>query len=166
MKAKFVLIPAVVLFFGISVNPSFAQDSSAVKSLPPITITSITKKIPPIVWFNLSRYFPEAENPRWYALNKDYLAKFMIYTQENRVLVSKKGKVIYHISYGYEHCMPLDIVEQVTGTYPGYEISRVIKIKQANRTVWVINLQDKNEFIMLKLENDEMEEIQRFKKSL
>ncbi|RYG40085.1 MAG: hypothetical protein EOO01_28165, partial [Chitinophagaceae bacterium] len=123
MKYKLLLL-AVLLYSSSCINLVVAQDSSVVKSLPPVTVTATTKKIPPRVWFGLSLYFPEAENPRWYALNKDYLVKFMTYTQEHRAVLNKRGKVIYHISYGWEDSLPGDINQQVTTTYPGYDIYR------------------------------------------
>jgi hypothetical protein len=165
MKLKFI-ITALLLYSLPAMNVVVAQDSSAIKTLPPVTVTATTKKIPPMVWFNLSRYFPEAENPRWYGLNKDYLVKFMIYDQENRALFSKKGKLIYHISYGYENNMPEYLRRQIKTGYLDFDIYRAIKIVEGNREVWVINLQDKNELVMLRAENDEIEEVQRLKKSL
>lgn len=165
MKVKLLIAGWLVcsLFY---VKKAESQDTSAVKSLPPVTVTATTKKIPPRVWFNLSRYFPEAENPRWYALNKDYLVRFMTYTQEHRALFNKRGKVIYHISYGWENSLPAPVKRNVNAAYPGFEIYRAIKINEASRVVWVINLQDTKELVMIRVENEELEEIQRLRKSL
>jgi hypothetical protein len=159
MKSKWMMIAAFVPC--LYINMLAAQDTSVVKTLPDVTVKARTKKIPPKVWFGLSRYFREAENPRWYALNKDYLVKFMTYTQEHRALLNKNGKVVYHISYGWEGAMPAEIDRRVVATYPGYEIYRSIKIREANREVWLINLQNDKELIMVRLENDELEEIHR-----
>lgn len=165
MKLKFIMMLALAYSLCV-MNAVVAQDSTNVKDLPPVTVTATSKKIPPIVWFNLSRYFPEAENPRWYALNKDYLVKFMTYRQEHRALFNKKGKVIYHISYGWEKALPATISRQVRTAYLDYEIYRAIKISERNRVVWVINLQDTKELVMIRVEDDELEEIQRLTKSL
>jgi hypothetical protein len=90
----------------------------------------------------------------------------MIYNQENRALFTKKGKLVYHISYGYEKSLPADLDRNLKAGYPGYEIYRAIKISEANRVVWVVNLRDAKNLVMISSEDGEMQEIQRLKRSL
>lgn len=161
MKSKLIFSGLLICFLLQAVQSS-AQDTSAIKTLPPVTVT--TKKIPANVWYGFSKYFTEAENPRWYEINKKYLVKFMTYDKANRALFTKKGRIIYHISYGYEKNMPEEPGRQIKAAYPDYEIMRAIKVSQAGREVWVINLEDVNSLIILRVEEEEMEEIQRLKK--
>ena len=141
-----------------------SQDSITIKTLPLITVTAETRKIPKQIWKNFSTYFNEAENPRWYKANKNYLVKFMIYDEENRALFTKRGNMIYHISYGYENNMPDDIYKQVRTAYFEYDITRAIKITEADRLIWVINLEDKNTIIIARIEEGVLEEVSRLKK--
>ncbi|MBS1574984.1 MAG: hypothetical protein JST09_06730 [Bacteroidetes bacterium] len=144
---------------------AFSQDSSTIKSLPPVKITASLRKIPNSIWKGFSTYFNDAENPRWFRLNKDYLVKFMIYDEENRALFSKKGTLIYHISYGYEKSLPPDLLDQIKNNYREYEITRAIKITGSGRLVWIINLEDEKNIILLRMEDGEMEEAERLKKT-
>ncbi len=165
MKAKLFFSIGLAIFFVLQQTPSFGQDTSLVRSLPPVTVTAKTKKIPPAVWKGFSGYFTEAENPGWYEVNKRYLVKFMIYDKANRALFTKRGKMIYHISYGYENSLPENISVLVKASYADYDITRAIKINEAGREVWVINLQDSKSLVMVSIEDGEMQEIQRFKRS-
>lgn len=141
-----------------------SQDTSHIQSLPLVKVTSSLRKIPNNIWKGFSTYFNEAENPRWFRLNKEYLVKFMIYDEENRALFSKKGTLIYHISYGYEKSLPSDMLNQVKSNYSQYEITRAIKVSESDRIVWIINLEDDKNIILLRMEEGEMEEAEHLQK--
>jgi len=158
---------SIIIMLSVSILSSLtviSQDSITIKTLPLITVTAETRKIPKQIWKNFSTYFNEAENPRWYKANKNYLVKFMIYDEENRALFTKRGNMIYHISYGYENNMPDDIYKQVRTAYFEYDITRAIKITEADRLIWVINLEDKNTIIIARIEEGVLEEVNRLKK--
>jgi len=142
-----------------------AQDTVPIKTLPPITVTATTKKLPENVWKNFRNYFENASNPRFYELNKNYLAEFMMDNKDNHALFTKKGRLIYHISYGYENSLPEDLKSQIKYAYNDYTITRAIKVTEANRTIWVVNLEDAKNLIMVRLENGEMEEVKKYEKS-
>ena len=84
MKMKLTYWIFLVMIFAVKATTVAAQDSTSVKSLPLVTVTSTTKKIPDRVWKGFSSYFNYPENPMWYRLNKNYLAKFGICKQEVR----------------------------------------------------------------------------------
>jgi len=161
MKYK-VIVPAfLVLIFLQVMSVAMAQDTSGVKSLPPVTVKSTTKKIPDRIWKNFSSYFNYPENPRWFRANKNYLVKFMIYDEQNRALFTRRGNLIYHISYGYENSLPEDLKNQIKTSYADYEISRAIKVTEYKRTLWVVNLEKGKDLVLIRIEDGEMEEIQR-----
>ena len=141
-----------------------AQDT-VIQTLPPITVTATTKKLPEKVWKNFRDYFENATDPKWYEMNKSYLAEFMMDNKDNHALFNKKGKLIYHISYGYENSLPEDLRNQVKAGYADYNITRAIKVNEANRTIWVVNVEDAKNLIMVRLENGEMEEVKRYEKA-
>jgi len=165
MKARNICCAGTVFLFVLATSTVSAQDTSAIKSLPPVTVKSTTKKIPDRIWKGFSSYFYDAENPRWYRVNKDYLAKFMIYDEENRALFTKKGNLIYHISYGYEKSLSEDLRKRVKDSYPDYEITRAVKITQAGREIWVVTLEDPHTLILIRIEDEEMEEVQKLQKT-
>lgn len=165
MKSDRLYKTAITLALLLVITAISAQDTSLIKSLAPVTIKASTLKIPNRIWKGFSSYFNDAENPRWYKVNKNYLAKYMIYDEENRALFSKRGNLIYHISYGYEKSLPEDLRNLVTAGYRDYEITRAIKITESGREIWVVNIESSETLILVRLENGEMEEVQKFQKS-
>ncbi|MES1219655.1 MAG: hypothetical protein ABUT20_29415 [Bacteroidota bacterium] len=165
MKAKILLYVLTLLTCILEATTTGAQDTSKIKSLAPVVVKASTKKIPNRIWKGFSTYFNNAENPRWYTLNKNYLAKFMIYDEENRALFTKRGNLIYHISYGYEKSLPEHLRNQVKSSYSEYEITRAVKVEEAGREIWVVNLEDTKKYILIRLEDGELEEIETLNKS-
>jgi hypothetical protein len=165
MNTKRLIFTGMVLLFLIDGGLVSAQDTSAIRSLPPVTVTSTTKKIPNKIWKSFSGYFGDAENPKWFRMNKDYLVKYMIYDEQNRALFTKRGNLIYHISYGYEKSLPEDLRKQVKSIYFDYEITRAIKVSEAGREIWVINLEDSKNLILVRLEGGDMEEVEKLTKA-
>jgi hypothetical protein len=155
------LVMLLVLCCGRSL---VAQDSIPVKTLPPVTVTSTHTKVPDNVWSSFRSYFSNAIDTKWYELNKNYLVRFMTDDNQNRALFTKKGNLIYHISYGYEKNLPDAIRKQVKSTYFDYDITRAIKVNEGNRIVWVVNLEDAKTLILVRLESGEMDEVERLNK--
>jgi hypothetical protein len=150
----------VLLFAGLSLT---AQDS--VKTLPPITITATQKNIPEKVWNSFHGYFANAQDPKAYQLNKDYLVKFMTDENLNHAVFTKGGELIYHITYGLEKNLPADVHDAVKSVYYNYQITRAIKVTDGTRVVWVVNLEDAKHLILVRSENGEVEEVQRLKRT-
>jgi hypothetical protein len=165
MKPQLILRITLCCLTLFGITATFAQDTALFRSLSPVVVKTTTKKIPNKVWKGFSTYFPYAENPRLYKVNKDYLARFMIYDEENRALLTRRGNLIYHISYGFEKSLPASLDTQIKAVYPSYQITKAIKIKEAGREIWVVNLEDVQTFILLRLEDGELEEVEHFKRS-
>lgn len=165
MKTKLgrrLLALPVLVFAGIS---AYAQDTLPVQTLPPVTITATQKTVPEKVWTNFHSYFANAQDPKWYMVNKNYLIKFMTDEDLNHALFTKRGELIYHISYGYEKSMPSDVRDAVKSVYYNYDITRAIKVSEANRVIWVVNVENAKELLLIRVENGEVEQVQALKKS-
>ena len=162
------LKPVILITLALIVSGSMslsAQDTANIRSLSPVTVKSTTKKIPNRIWKGFSSYFSYAENPRWYTANKNYLVKYMIYDEQNRALFTKKGNLIYNISYGYEKSLPEELRKLIKSAYYDYDITRAIKITEGGREIWVVNLETTETLILVRVEDEEMEEVQKVKKS-
>ncbi len=142
----------------------FAQEPG-MKTLPPIKIVTTTAKVDQKVWDNFRKSFQGAEDVRWYKLDRNFLAKFVQNDQQNTALFNKKGYLLYHIAYGSESNLPDELRKQVKSAYVDFNISRAIKVEQDERTIWVVNVEDANNLILVRLENGELEEVQKLKKS-
>ena len=157
--SKFLTLPVLVLA-ALSLQ---AQDS--VKTLPPITITATQKHIPEKVWDSFHGYFANAQDPKAYEINKDYLIRFMTDENVNHALFTKGGEFVYHISFGLEKNMPEEVRDAVKSVYYNYDITRAIRVTDGRRLVWVVNLENAKHLVLARMENGEVEEVQRLKKS-
>lgn len=138
-----------------------AQDTTHIRTLPAVTVTATTVRVPAKTWRSFASYFPGAYNSRFYKVNKDWLGKFILHNQENRALFTKKGYLVYHISYGYEENLPDDIRRQIKSEYYDYTITRAIKVEEDKRVIWVVNVENAKELILLRLEDGNMENVQQ-----
>jgi hypothetical protein len=76
-------------------------------------------------------------------LDKKYLAHFIENDIKNRVIYSQKGYMNYVVSYGE------------------YKITQIAFYKLAGRNIWVSNLENLNHMVLVRMEDDEMEEVDR-----
>jgi len=166
MKKQLISCICGGLTYILSANSSFAQEQSF-KELPPITISASTSNISVNAKINkaFGQFFKNATHLRWYEINKKFLVKFIQNDQENRALFTKTGQLVYHISYGTEQHLPAEVRHLVKSNYYDQSITRVLKVNQDNRNIWVISMEDAKDYIMARVEDMELEETQRMHKT-
>jgi hypothetical protein len=157
---KHVILPVLALLFFIC-RP-IAQEK--VVSLPEVTVTSIAL-VAPNVNKAFKKAFPDAEELSWYKYDKEYLAKFIIKDMNHNTLYRKNGVMKYDISYGYETNLPEKIKEMVMGVYDNYKITRAINVKVTDRNIWVVKLEGMKKYLTVRVENEEMDEVESFSKA-
>ena len=157
---KHIILPALafILFIG---RPT-AQEK--VVTLPEVSVTSIAL-VAPNVNKAFKKAFPDAEDLNWYKYDREYLAKFIIKDMNHNTLYRQNGVMKYDISYGYQHNLPEKIKDMVTGVYDNYKIIRAINIKVTERNIWVIKLEGMKKYLTVRVENEEMDEVESFSKA-
>ena len=137
------------------------------KELPPVTITAGSPSTVVNAKINnaFAMAFLGATNIRWYEIDKKFLVKFILNDQENRALFTKGGEIVYHISYGTEKNLPGEVRKLVKSNYYDHNITRILKISQDGRVIWVVHLEDDKEFFLVRVENLELEETKRIEKT-
>lgn len=143
----------------------FSQDSTDMNSLPPVTVKPSSLQIPDRVWKGLERYFANAENPSWYALKRNYMVRFMTEDRGNQALFTRRGNLIYNINYGSKKDLPENERRMVMNSYFDYEITNVLKVTDGRRMIWLVNVEDPKNTMMLRIEDGQLDEIQKYKKS-
>lgn len=161
MKKKFLICAMVI---AIPLSQLLSQVKDSIVQLPTVTVTSIAM-VSKEVNKSFKKAFPDAENLRWYRQNKDYLAKFISEDMHHNSLFKKNGVLKYDVAYGYENNLPEEIRKQVQSGYEEFKITRVFNVKQAGRNIWVINLEGLKNNVMVRAEEGEMEEVNRFAKT-
>lgn len=140
------------------------QEKDSVKMLAPVTVTP-TSNVEKAVTDAFTKGFKNATKAKWYDVDKSYLVKFINDDMENNALYKKNGSMVYHISYGYEKNLEADLKEMVLYSYPNYKITRAIRVKMENRDVWVLNLEGAERWILVRIEEGQLEEVKNFEKT-
>ena len=149
----------------LSVNISYAQEEPF-KELPPVTVSASASPSVVSTRVNKSfgRMFKDVSHPRWYKLHEKFMVRFIQNDQENKAVLTKGGQLVYHIRYGAEKNLPADIRHLVKSNYYDQTITWVYNVNQDNRNIWIISMEDKKDLVMLRVEDMELEETQRFHK--
>jgi hypothetical protein len=108
--------------------------------------------------------FKGAAASEWTAFNKNFIVNFNLDNQKNKAEFTYDGRLLYLIVYGHEKEMPADLRNIVKSSYFDYAINSTVKIKFEGRIFWIINLEDANQFIVLRVEDDDMDVIKKIKK--
>lgn len=140
-----------------------AQEKDSVTNLPTLTVTSgtiVNKEIDKV----FRKTFPDAINMKWYEVNKLYLVKFIENDVKHHALFTKKGVMKYTITYGNENQLPAEMLSRIKEAYNEYDITRVANIKEAGRSIWVINLDNMKHLVLVHMEDGEMEEVEKTEK--
>jgi hypothetical protein len=161
MKKALLAAILVVLFTG---NQLIAQEKDSITTLPTITVTSTTV-VNNEVDKAFKKAFPTAQDLKWYEMGKFYIAKFIENDMKHNALFTKKGYLKYDISYGYEKDLPDDIRTRIREAFEEYKISHVAHVKEADRNVWVATMESLNHIILVRVEGDEMELVEKYEKS-
>jgi len=110
-------------------------------------------------------YFAEAAEQNWSMVGGNFLNRFHLNGVLTNALFTKKGKLIYTITYGAEKDMPADVRHIVKSEYYDYNITMAIEVKENERDIWVVKLDNATEQINVRVEDGEMERLQQFYKS-
>lgn len=148
----------LMLLFGGLISLLGINSTSAQISLREVTISSNISKavVSEKVALSFSRLFKDAEAPHWFQANKNYVVNFIYNDQKNRAVFTKGGQMVYHLVYGEENEMPTDIRSIVKSKYYDYAIISTIMVNQDNRSIWVVNVEDKAKILVLRVEGTEM----------
>ena len=142
---------------------SFAQTAN-VETLP-FSLRNVSyDKTYASVLTNFHKLFSNAENVSWYNVQKDFGAKFTMNELRYRVLFNKKGKLVYKITYGQEKHLPVAIRKAVKREYVEFRITAASLVEEANRSIWVIHLEDDWEYVIVRVEHNEIDENAKYKK--
>ncbi|HUP14269.1 MAG TPA: hypothetical protein VM187_18735 [Niastella sp.] len=94
-------------------------------------------------------------NDRWYRLNKSYFVNFVQNDVKNNALFTRKGHLIYTVSYGSAQDLPEALHSTVRQSYPDFNITHAVNVKESARNIWVVNLESLNRYVLVRLEEVE-----------
>ncbi len=85
--------------------------------------------------------------------------------QRNKAAFTKKGRLVYHMIFGNEKQMPADIRTIVKSKYFDYAISSTLKVNIDDKSAWIINIEDANQFFVLRVVDGVMDVLDTIKKT-
>lgn len=142
----------------------YSQQKDTVVTLPEITITksvNVTQEVDKA----FKKAFPNAQDVKWYMLQKDFLAKFMESDVKHNALFKKNGYMKYDISFGKEENLPERIKKMIQDAYEEFKITNATNVKSAGRDIWVANLEGIKSYVIVRVEEEELEEVKRYTKA-
>ena len=145
-------------------NSAFAQQQNT-KVLPEVDINSTALKISPTVLRSFASDFNNPEKIKWFRVSQHFLVKFIQGDQLYNALYRTNGRLIYQVAYGFEKNLPEALRRQVKSKYHNYDITRVFNVKQDNRDIWMVNMENEKTLINTRIEDREMNEVSRIKNS-
>lgn len=162
-KVKFYGILLALLF---AFTPDiYAQSSTflsligAAETASPILVTSVHQKASK----KFDRKFRDAQNVKWFIQDKNHLVKFSKKDLRYQALYNKRGSLVYTICYGGEKHIPYFIKSTVKWNYVYYVINSAVNVKEANRNIWIINMENHKNRITIRVEDNILEEVLNIK---
>jgi hypothetical protein len=142
----------LVMVLGCMLNLVFVNSSNAQVNLPELRITS-PADVPDKVASAFEKSFADAQTPKWFHPNKNYVVTFIMDDIKHNALFTKNGYLLYHISYGNENTIPEEFRAMISSKFQNYDIIAVINVKQDSKSVWFITGEGKKDFLNLKIED-------------
>ena len=161
MKKQLLALMLVVFIGTVQLS---AQEKKPMTTLPSVTVTSgtlVNKEIDKA----FKKAFPNAQFLDWFEVNKMYLVKFIENDMQHRALFTKKGFMKYDISFGDKNNLSDDLRSRIQNLYNEYNITHVSNVKEAGRNIWVVNLENLKHLVLVRFEDDELEETYKLDKS-
>ena len=162
MKNLIILLFVSVLMLLVNTKRAFAQIKlKEIEIYGTTDKTAVTEKVTE----SFSKIFKEASAPSWYVVNKRIVVNFILNDQRNKAVFEKNGMLVYHLVYGNEQQMPSDVRKIVKSKYFDYKINSTINVTTEGRSVWIVNISDPKEIMVLRIEDGTMDIRDRFANS-
>lgn len=155
-----IMLLFVLFGFGLA-----AQEKGPEGTLPAVLITGSKVEVNEKVENAFHAHFKDAQDLRWSKVDKDFLARYVMGSQEQSALFNKRGNLVYHIVYGIENSLPEEIRHQVKSMYYDYNISRACSIRDVEKTVWILNLEDAKSILEIRVEEDGVAKAKQYRKA-
>ncbi|MBL7697946.1 MAG: hypothetical protein JNK79_07300 [Chitinophagaceae bacterium] len=154
-----------LVFLSLMSSAVFSQERDSVVTLPEVVITA-EWMINEQVDRSFAAKFPESYDILWRKLNKDYLIKFIEGDVKHQSLFRKNGSIKYDIIYVTESHLPKKISDLVKHAYSDYTIQNGARVERGDQEFWIVNLEGTRSYVVVRVENDEIEQVKKIIKSV
>ncbi len=109
--------------------------------------------------------FVNATDKHWYVLEDGFVVYFIMNRIQMKTFYDKKGNRMHTLRFYSEEKLPFDVRDLVKRNYYDCHIYLVIEIDKDNKTVYLVKMEDKNSWKMVRVADDELTEVENFRKS-
>jgi hypothetical protein len=154
------LLSGLILTIGV-------KTASAQIQLKEVTISSAPTKatVSKQVSDSFASLFKGAEEPKWFEADKNYVVDFILNNQVNKAEFTRKGHLVYHMAFGNEKQMPVDIRTIVKSKYFDFAINSTVKVSYQEKSAWIVNVEDTEQFFVLRVVDGVMDVLDTIKKT-
>jgi hypothetical protein len=154
------LLSGLILTIGV-------KTASAQIQLKEVTISSAPTKatVSKQVSDSFASLFKGAEEPKWFEADKNYVVDFILNNQVNKAEFTRKGQLVYHMAFGNEKQMPVDIRTIVKSKYFDFAINSTVKVSYQEKSAWIVNVEDTEQFFVLRVVDGVMDVLDTIKKT-
>lgn len=128
--------------------------------------SAYTLRVNPVVVRNFIRAYKYVTGEKWFEVKDGYIVMFHKDDYNYQVAYEKKGDWLYTILSYTENKLPKDIRHLIKSNYYDYDINLVQEIQRPkDPSIYIFQLIGKTELIKLRVCDNEMQLLQKFKKS-
>ncbi|CAN5245557.1 hypothetical protein BH11BAC6_BH11BAC6_15690 [soil metagenome] len=107
--------------------------------------------------------YKSAANASWYKTDDGaYIASFTEGNVKTAVTYDNKGRWLYSIKRYFESDLPKDVRNRIKSVYYDFSITCVDEVSINNEIIYCVHLEDATSFKMIRVTDDDMQEIQAF----
>ena len=142
-----------------------AYNSKAKVKIMPVAQGLTTVSISTKAIKDFTKTYKNANNVGWFIIKDGYLAEFKRDEVQTKVFYDRKGRWVGNLRCYFEDKLPRDIRHLVKSHYYDYNIFYVQEVTVGNATVYLVKIEDKTSFKMIRVQDGEMIETEAFTKS-
>lgn len=111
-----------------------------------------------------SKMYSVAQSPVWFKNGKRLNVYFQHEGNRVQALLTKKGRLVYAVTYLNVSAMPERISKRIQDAYSSYSVFNVQQIRTADFTVYRVTLENCNGFVVVQADEEEIIEIRKILK--
>ena len=110
---------------------------------------------------HFNKLYPNSE-PTWKKQGKNFLATIVKDGKYIRALFSKDGYLLYHIITGKEWHLPTSVRNLIKSIYYDFSIASINEVNVKDQKFWTVNLQGNSELVIVRVTDEDIEELHRY----
>jgi hypothetical protein len=104
------------------------------------------------------------DGEKWFSFSDGYVVEFTHDCIPMLAAYNKKGNWEFTVSYNSEKDLPVEVRQVVKNSFPDFNITRAEKVRVAEKTIYVLHMQNEKSWKNVRVCEGEMEAMEDFNK--